>query len=95
MASDKFIGFIMTIVGIAVIFVEAYYLIYQPIMDKALIQAFAAQYWALAIPVFLAVLGLFLIVIWIGYTMMTTPPPEEFDFEEFEKEIQKQEEKKE
>ena len=31
--------------------------------------------WAYKIPVLLAVYAVFFIIIWIGYTMATTPPP--------------------
>jgi predicted DNA-binding transcriptional regulator len=31
--------------------------------------------WAYRLPVILAVYGILLIVLWIGYTMATTPPP--------------------
>ncbi len=95
MVSDKFIGFIMVLISIAAILSEFYYLIFVPISDYTLISGWEGQYWALAIPVFLGVLGIFLIVFWIGVTMITTPPPEEFDFEEFEKELEEQEKKSE
>jgi len=31
--------------------------------------------WAFRVPVILAVFLFFLIVLWVGYTMVTTPPP--------------------
>ena len=92
MASDKLIGSIMVLVSLAAIISEFYYLIYVPLKDYSLVKSWAGQYWALAIPVFAGVAIVFLIVFWIGYTMITTPPPEEFDFEEFEKELKAQEE---
>ncbi len=33
------------------------------------------QFWAIAIPVFIAFIAILLIGAWIGYTMATTPPP--------------------
>jgi hypothetical protein len=33
------------------------------------------SWWAVAIPVFLFVLAALLICMWIGWTMLTTPPP--------------------
>lgn len=33
------------------------------------------QFWIIAIPVFVAFLGIMLIGAWIGWTMATTPPP--------------------
>jgi hypothetical protein len=59
--------------------------------------AWVAQYseWAIKLPVMAAVYMILLIVLWIGYTMATTPPPipldtpldldSEFNFEEEEK----------
>ena len=59
--------------------------------------AWVAQYseWAIKLPVMAAVYMILLIVLWIGYTMATTPPPipldtpldldSEFNFEEDEK----------
>ena len=56
--------------------------------------AWVAQYseWAIKLPVMAAVYMILLIVLWIGYTMATTPPPvpldtpldldSEFNFEE-------------
>ena len=37
--------------------------------------------WAIAIPVFLFVLAALLICMWIGWTMLTTPPPAPFETE--------------
>lgn len=34
-----------------------------------------AQFWVIAIPVFIAFIAILLIGAWIGYTMLTTPPP--------------------
>jgi hypothetical protein len=34
-----------------------------------------AQFWIIAIPVFLAFVAILLIGAWIGWTMATTPPP--------------------
>jgi hypothetical protein len=33
------------------------------------------DWWAIAIPVFLFVIAALLICMWIGWTMLTTPPP--------------------
>lgn len=33
------------------------------------------QWWAIALPVFLFVLTVLVISMWIGWTMLTTPPP--------------------
>ena len=43
--------------------------------------AWVAQYseWAIKLPVMAAVYMILLIVLWIGYTMATTPPPVPLD----------------
>jgi hypothetical protein len=41
-------------------------------------------YWAVAIPMWLAIILILFIVAWIGYTMLTTPPP--IPLEEIEEE---------
>ena len=33
------------------------------------------QFWVIAIPVFIAFIGIMAIGMWIGWTMATTPPP--------------------
>lgn len=45
-----------------------------------------AQFWVIAIPVFIAFIAILLIGAWIGYTMLTTPPPK--PIEEITSEIQ-------
>ncbi len=47
-------------------------------------------YWAVAIPVWLAIVLVLFIVMWIGWTMMTTPPP--IPLEEIEEEEEAKEE---
>ncbi len=37
--------------------------------------ASAVQFWAIAIPVFIAFIAILFIGAWIGWTMATTPPP--------------------
>lgn len=47
-------------------------------------------YWAIAIPVWLAIMLVLFIVAWIGWTMLTTPPP--IPLEEIEEEEEAKEE---
>ncbi|MHA2406345.1 MAG: hypothetical protein ACXACH_06300 [Candidatus Hermodarchaeia archaeon] len=47
-------------------------------------------YWAVAIPVWLAIVLVLFIVAWIGWTMLTTPPP--IPLEEIEEEEEAKEE---
>lgn len=46
-------------------------------------------YWAVAIPMWLAIVLILFIVAWIGWTMLTTPPP--IPLEEIEEEEAKEE----
>jgi predicted flap endonuclease-1-like 5' DNA nuclease len=50
-----------------------------------------AQFWVIAIPVFLAFIAILLIGAWIGYTMATTPPPKPIEEITTEFEEKKQE----
>ncbi len=47
--------------------------------------------WALAIPIYLIVIVICLIAVWIGYSMVTTPPP--VPLEELEEELEAEESK--
>ncbi len=47
--------------------------------------------WALAIPIYLIVVVICLIAVWIGYSMLTTPPP--VPLEELEEELEAEEAK--
>jgi len=51
------------------------------------------QFWIVAIPVTIALIVVFAIGAWIGWTMATTPPPK--PIEEIETEIEEQKESKE
>jgi hypothetical protein len=45
-------------------------------------------YWAIALPLFLGVSGVLAIILWIGITMVQTPPPEAWDFDDLEDELE-------
>lgn len=83
MNNDKIIGFLMVLVSLAVIATEVYYLLVAPLKVTTGFET-TATFWALSIPVLLATTGLFLIVAWIGLTLIKTPPPEEWSFEELD-----------
>jgi len=63
MSRDQAYGGIILIVGlmVAIIYVAAFF--------------FGFWWWALVVPVFLGVLAVLVICMWIGWTMLTTPPP--------------------
>ena len=39
------------------------------------------KWWAIALPVILLVLAILVILMWIGWTMLTTPPPTPLELE--------------
>ena len=89
MNNDQIIGAIMALVAVAGIVAELLFLIIQPLVDDTILSNLPGnQYWALAIPIFLGVFGVLSIVLWIGITMFRTPPPEAWDFEDFEEEFE-------
>jgi len=48
----------------------------EPLRSMGLIRDIASfRYWLLAIPVFIALIAILSIGAWIGWTMLTTPPP--------------------
>ena len=63
MSRDQAYGGIILVVGliVAVVYVAAF--------------VFGLWWWAIVVPVFLAVLAVLVICMWIGWTMLTTPPP--------------------
>jgi len=87
MVNDKIFGAIMSLIGAVGIGLELVYLIYIPLTDESSLGGLApGLWWGIAIPLFLGVLGVLGIVIWIGLTMIKTPPPEAWSFDETEEE---------
>jgi hypothetical protein len=88
---DKSLGYTIMIITLAVM---AVYFVWLFPGLFGTIFAWLVQYseWAIKIPVIAAVYMILFIVLWIGYTMATTPPPvpldtpldldSEFNFEE-------------
>lgn len=52
------------------------------------------KFWVIAVPVFIAVIGIMAIGMWIGWTMATTPPPKPIEEITSELERTKEEEKR-
>tara|TARA_B100000315_G_scaffold220012_1_gene222322 strand:+ start:936 stop:1220 length:285 start_codon:yes stop_codon:yes gene_type:complete len=73
LASDKGIGALLLISGIAGILIYGYLLFFYNANMTTLI---------LQITAFLAIAMILAIIAWIGYTMATTPPPEPLDIGE-------------
>ena len=78
MASDKSIGSLLLIIGLAGILLYAWLLFFSSeIMTTRILQ----------LTVFLGVAVILAIIAWIGYTMATTPPPEPLDVGEIPEEV--------
>ncbi|TFG21093.1 MAG: hypothetical protein EU530_01270 [Promethearchaeota archaeon] len=98
MAKDKILGIILLVLGA---FFAIAYTIMGPV-DLILynLNNSATQWWdaipgfqwewALMIPMFIVVLLVCVVLIWIGYSMITTPPP--VPLEELEEELEREEE---
>lgn len=77
MSRDQLVGVILVAISIIVIIAYSWILFFTP-WSTLLIQ----------LTLFVAVLGVFGILAWIGYTLATTPPPK--PIEEIEKEIEEE-----
>ena len=75
MSKDQLYGGIIFIVSliITVVYIAAFFA--KPISTIIPVLPAWLEWWAIAIPVFLFVLAALAIVIWIGWTMLTTQPP--------------------
>lgn len=71
MSSDQKYGALLLVIGLVVaVFYVAIFI--GDYMGLALFKTLV--WWAVALPVILAVLAVLTIVAWIGWTMLTTPP---------------------
>jgi MFS family permease len=73
---DKSLGSLIVVVSV-VIMVGYFVWAFAPFLGPAVTGWISPEMseWAYRLPVILAVYGMLLIVLWIGYTMATTPPP--------------------
>ncbi len=85
MNRDQVIGAGLTLVSIVVIIVYGILLFKPPSWT---IMGMTADIFMLKLTGFVAVLGVFGILGWIGYTLATTPPPK--PIEEIEKELEEE-----
>ena len=93
MGKDKALGIVILLVGLAM---SALYIIWGPL---ALINTdstnpnefldFVDWRWAVVVPLTIGVIMLGLLAAWIGYSMITTPPP--VPLEELEEELEAEE----
>lgn len=74
MERDRLYGglILVTALILLVVFIIAFF---APYLEPILGVPASLSWWAVAIPVFLLVILALGIVIWIGWTMFTTPPP--------------------
>jgi hypothetical protein len=68
-------------IGLIILFLETYVLIFQPFSTNDFTMT-EQRYWSLVIPIYLIVFVMVSITVWIGYTMVTTPEPVRFTYEE-------------
>lgn len=75
---DKSLGY--TIMGVTIVVMVVYFVWAFPGLFGALF-AWLGPYseWAFKLPVIAAVYMILFIILWIGYTMATTPPPVPLD----------------
>ena len=77
MDNDQALGYIIVLGSLAAIVIYFWLIFFTPWTWRVI-----------QVSAFLAVIGVLVIIGWIGYTMMTTPPPmpiEDFDFDFDEK----------
>lgn len=99
MSKDKAYGIIVFVISLAIIVL---YTLWLPISKFFSDLGPGETRWpwyavsretALLIPVYLAMIVVFGIIAWIGWTMATTPPPAPIDLEELESWEEEEEEK--
>ena len=95
MNKDQTIGGVIFLVCVAIAIFYVATLFYPEWLEILGIKMASAdvQFWAIAIPVFIAFIAIMGIGAWIGWTMATTPPPkpiEEITSETEEKTEEKQ-----
>jgi len=85
MVNDKVIGVLLLVVSIIAIIIYGWLVFFPPQIS---IMGTTIDIFVLKLTGFVAVLALFGILAWIGYTLATTPPPK--PIEEIEKEIEEE-----
>lgn len=94
-SKDKIFGFIIMIIGIILM---VFYVLWVPvdlIMENSAnpptsgLFKFLSWEWGLVLPVTLGIICIGLLAAWIGYSMITTPPP--VPLEELEEELEAEE----
>lgn len=75
MSKDQMYGGLILLVSliITIVYIMAFFA--KPISAIFSVWPSELAWWAVAIPVFIFVLAVLAIAMWIGWTMLTTPPP--------------------
>jgi len=94
MSKDKVYGSLLLIISILVILYYTYWAVLlniNPNLQKQYpfnLIPVLDPIWAIILPMWLAIVIVFLILAWIGWTMLTTPPPDPLEeLEETEEEV--------
>lgn len=85
MSRDQVIGVGLLAISAIVIIVYGYLMFLPP---ELVILGMAVDLFLIKLTLFIAVLAVFVILGWIGYTLATTPPPK--PIEEIEKELEEE-----
>ena len=93
MGKDKIFGSVILVFGVLLM---VFYVLWGPVAlyysnqnDGALLWGFLDWRWSIVVPATLAVVVFGLLAAWIGYSMITTPPP--VPLEELEEELEAEE----
>lgn len=95
MSKDKVYGAGLFVIALVVLLYYTYWVIVMPVLGDILSIGwlFLAEDWAWRLPLWIAITVILLIAAWIGWTMLTTPPPEPLEELEMEELEEKEEEK--
>lgn len=89
MVSDRVIGGTILVVSVIVIIIYLIGLLIAPLIPSAFpawVTKNEVQLWLIRIPIIVAIVAIGGIAAWIGWTILTTPPPK--PIEEIQKEIE-------
>jgi len=75
LSKDQVIGGAILVLCVAIALIYVLTLFFPSWLSIINSSGGAVQFWAVAIPVFVAFVGILMIGAWIGWTMATTPAP--------------------
>ena len=71
---DKTLGYMIVLTSVLIMIVYFVWS-FSPALGSTFAWLVPYSEWAFKLPILAAVFGALLVVLWIGYTMATTPPP--------------------